>query len=121
MDQELEEEDRMKQTNRIKRLLSLALTAAVLLGVVLPVNGTEPELQALRFQKVDSGSVSAELRQDVAAEIQDEPEYADTDLVRVSIVLDQNPPLTRDFPQWTLPEMRQPCLIAPLCAVARPM
>ena len=52
----------MKQTNRIKRLLSLALTAAVLLGVVLPVNGTEPELQALRFQKVDSGSVSAELR-----------------------------------------------------------
>ena len=60
----------MKQTNRIKRLLSLALTAAVLLGVVLPVNGTEPELQALRFQKVDSGSVSAELRQDVAAEIQ---------------------------------------------------
>ena len=51
----------MKQMNRIKRLLSLALTAAVLLGVVLPVNGTEPELQALRFQKVDSGSVSAEL------------------------------------------------------------
>ena len=116
MDQELEEEDRMKQTNRIKRLLSLALPAAVLLGVVLPVNGTEPELQALRFQKVDSRSVSAELRQDVAAEIQDEPEYADTDLVRVSI-----PPLTRGFPQWTLPETRQPCLIAPLCAVARPM
>ncbi len=42
----------MKQTNRIKRLLSLALTAAVLLGVVLPVNGTEPELQALRFQRL---------------------------------------------------------------------
>ena len=87
----------MKQTNRIKRLLSLALTAAVLLGVVLPVNGTEPELQALRFQKVDSGSVSAELRQDVAAEIQDEPEYADTDLVRVSIVLDQKSTLDEGF------------------------
>ena len=87
----------MKQTNRIKRLLSLALTAAVLLGVVLPVNGTEPELQALRLQKVDSRSDSAELRQDVAAEIQDEPEYADTDLVRVSIVLDQNSTLDEGF------------------------
>ena len=97
----------MKQTNRIKRLLSLALTAAVLLGVVLPVNGTEPELQALRFQKVDSRSVSAELRQDVAAEIQDEPEYADMRPMERAANL--------------LYRALEELLIAPLCAVARPM
>ena len=87
----------MKQTNRIKRLLSLALTAVLLLSLALPAHGAEAEYQALRFQRVDSSSISAELRQDVADEIGDEPEYADADMVRVSIVLDQKSTLDEGF------------------------
>ena len=87
----------MKQTNRIKRLFSLILTAAMLLGLMLPAHAATPETSALRFRQVDNSAVSAELRQDTADEIQDAPDYASTDLVRVSIVLDQKSTLEAGF------------------------
>ena len=87
----------MKQTNRIKRLFPLILTAAMLLGLMLPAHAATPETSALRFRQVDNSAVSAELRQDTADEIQDAPDYASTDLVRVSIVLDQKSTLEAGF------------------------
>ncbi len=69
----------------------------MLLGLMLPAHAATPETSALRFRQVDNSAVSAELRQDTADEIQDAPDYASTDLVRVSIVLDQKSTLEAGF------------------------
>ena len=111
----------MKQTNRIKRLFSLILTAAMLLGLMLPAHAATPETSALRFRQVDNSAVSAELRQDTADEIQDAPDYASTDLVRVSIVLDQKSTLEAGFSTADIAGTPPPCPIAPICATTRPM
>lgn len=74
------------------RLLSVLLVLSLLCGFAVPVNGAgsaSAETQELSFQQVDR-STSAEILNGVpAGEEKEESSYADTDMVRVSIILDK--------------------------------
>ncbi|MBE6946550.1 MAG: hypothetical protein E7459_10780, partial [Ruminococcaceae bacterium] len=77
----------MKQTT--KRILSLLLVLAFVAGFVVPVNATEQTAtdSNVTFTQVDNSAVSATLSPEVAEKQEQTPDYADTDMVRVSIVL----------------------------------
>ena len=81
----------MKQTGFFKRFLSALLILALLAGNGLPVmavnGGNQTGKHNVSFTQVDNSSVSAGLTPNGRAEITGETEYADTDIVRVSIVL----------------------------------
>lgn len=87
----------MKQMNGFKRLLSLALTVAILLSFTVPVQAGEAEYEALSFRRVDNSSASSLVRQDYAEDFVEKPEYADEDMVRISIVLKQKSTLDAGF------------------------
>ncbi|MGN0980030.1 MAG: S8 family serine peptidase [Candidatus Avoscillospira sp.] len=76
-----------------KRLLSLLLALVLCVGLVAPAAAAESEENAqpqVSFEKVDNSEVTAELvktQRQTQDFVQDEPEYRDTDVVRVSIVL----------------------------------
>lgn len=79
----------MKTARTSKRLISLLLVIMLLCSLTLPVladNGNEGS--GLTWEKVDNDSVATNLMNQ-ADDDSDEPEYADTDVVRVSIVLAQ--------------------------------
>lgn len=87
----------MKQTNRIKRLFSLILTAAMLLGLMLPAHAATPETSALRFRQVDNSAVSGRTAAGHCRRNSGCARLCSTDLVRVSIVLDQKSTLEAGF------------------------
>ena len=88
----------MKRKNGSKRMLSLVLAIAMLLSfVVMPVNAEEEEYDALGFEKVENSSAAESLRQDTAPDAGEESVHADTDMVRVSIVLKQASTLDAGF------------------------
>ena len=84
----------MKQTSFFKRLLCMMLIFALVAGNVLPTMaiGTNEKSTSntnISFTRVDNGEVAAGLTPNGKTEITDEEEYAATDVVRVSIVLDK--------------------------------
>ena len=73
----------------VSRLLSLVLSAALLLGCLPAAAAVDRSgTQALRFTQTESGETQGDyLPQSQAEETEASVPYADTDLVRVSIVL----------------------------------
>lgn len=68
------------------RFLSLMLVVALLAGFAVPVGATSGS--KVTFTQVDNDSVTASLREEIPENAPEEPAYADTDMVRVSIVLE---------------------------------
>lgn len=75
----------MKKT-LIIRLLSVLLVIALLTGFAVPVNAVNAGSE-ITFTQVDNDSVSVDLREPYRETPSDTPTYADTDMVRVSIIL----------------------------------
>ena len=71
------------------RILSLLLALTLLCGFAVPVQAQSPERVSLNFQETDG--VSPQLQQEPVKEATQQPEYAPTDVVRVSIVMEKRP------------------------------
>ncbi|MBO5079124.1 MAG: S8 family serine peptidase, partial [Oscillospiraceae bacterium] len=83
----------MKQASFFKRLLCLVLVVAMMAGNTLPVNAAhshDADTQHIHFTQVDNGEVTAGLIPNGQTQITDDAPYADTDVVRVSIILDRS-------------------------------
>ena len=83
----------MKQTSFFKRLLSLVLVVAIMAGYALPANAIHSHASddhLVHFTQVDNSEVSAGLIPNGRTEITEEAQYADTDVVRASIILRRN-------------------------------
>ena len=89
----------MKHAKPMKRALSVLLALVLSLSLVTPTwaaaktpaSGTG---NGLTWEKIDNRSTDLRLDKNNAEKVaQDTPEYADTDVVRVSIVL-------KDAPRW---------------------
>ena len=84
----------MKHTSFFKRFLSMLLIVAMLAGNVLPGmaignHRDETGSSNVSFTKVDNGEVSASLQPAGRTEATEEALYADTDMVRVSIIMEK--------------------------------
>ena len=83
------------------RILSLCLLLSMLLSCVAPISAAQTDSaateQQLSFHQVDNDTVSA-LPANEAEELEDPQEYADTDPVRVSIVLEGKSTVEAGFP-----------------------
>ena len=78
-----------------KRLLSLLLAVALLAGFAVPLRAAGGDDVA--FTKVDNGTVSASLLPEPVEDAAGEPQYADTDGVRVSFMLEKASTLEAGF------------------------
>ncbi len=83
----------MKKSH-FKRVLSLLLTLALLLGFAVPTTAQGAQSDGLSFRKVENGSGSYLNRME---QQEQEQLYEDSDIVRVSIVLEQPSVLERGF------------------------
>lgn len=86
----------MKKSSLSVRLFSLVLAAAMLFSLASPVGATGSS-HTLHYEKVDNRAVSASLLQPVQEEADETTTYADTDMVRVSIVLEKASTLEAGF------------------------
>jgi len=93
----------MKQANFFKRFLCVMLSVVLMAGNVMPIHahGThasedhstdhvEIAGQSVNFTQVDNSEVSASLTPNGRTEITEEEDYADTDVVRASIILSRD-------------------------------
>ena len=71
---------------KLKQLLALVLTLAVVMGFALPTAAADPGPR-VTIEKVSNDAVTAEPEMHTAETKEDTPQYADTDMVRVSITL----------------------------------
>lgn len=81
----------MKKMHLPTRLLAMLLALALLCGFAVPVDAAGSSSETVTFQQVDNSRVSESLRgepADLESE-SDVPEYAGTDMVRVSIFLEE--------------------------------
>ena len=69
------------------RVLSLLLVLAILWGFAVPANAGSAQSVSLDFK--ETSGISPQFQQDPVEEIAEQPEYAPTDVVRVSIVMDK--------------------------------
>ena len=79
----------MERKHLSTRLLSYLLTFAMLLSFAVPVGAAGGGESKVSFTQVDNSAVSASLLTETVENATDEPSYAATDLVRVSILLEQ--------------------------------
>ncbi len=77
-----------------QRMISLMLVLALLVGIAVPVSAADEN--DVTISRVDNSAVSATLLQNPVEETT-APQYADTDLVRVSILLESAPTLQAGF------------------------
>ena len=84
----------MKQA--MKRTVSLLLILALLAGFAVPIGAAGADDQ-LRLTQVDNNSVSASMLAQVKEPDDNTPDYADSDIVRVSIFLEKRPTLQAGF------------------------
>ncbi len=78
-----------------KRLLSLLLTVALLAGFAVPVRASNES--HVTFTKVDDSAVSASLLSEPVEDTEAEPMYEETEMVRVSIMLEKASTLEAGF------------------------
>lgn len=71
---------------KLKQLLALVLTLALVMGFALPAAAADPGPR-VTIEKVSNDAVTAEPEMHTAETKEDTPQYADTDMVRVSITL----------------------------------
>lgn len=88
----------MKRSGFASKFLAVVLTAVLLLGLMAPAGaaGTASDSVRLSFEQVDNSEVTAGL-QSVEAELPEQAPYADTDEVRVSILLERRSTLEAGF------------------------
>lgn len=86
----------MKNSSLPARMLSLLLAVTVLLSLAGPAGATGAH-DMLSYEKVDNSAVSASLLHLAEEETGETSPYADTDLVRVSIVLEKASTLEAGF------------------------
>lgn len=98
----------MKHKHLPSRLLSVLLVFALLCGFAVPAAAAEDTQIEISFRQVDNGRVSADEREPAADEELTQPEYEDTDTVRVSIFLKGNPPSRRASPRRASPPTWRP-------------
>ena len=79
----------------VKVILFLLLAVALLAGFAVPLRAAGGDDVA--FTKVDNGTVSASLLPEPVEDAAEEPQYADTDVVRVSIMLEKASTLEAGF------------------------
>ncbi len=82
----------MKQNAFLKRFLAVALVCALMAGYVIPglaITTDESGKPIVTFTKVDNSSVSASLTPGGKSDLTEEALYADSDVVRVSIILEK--------------------------------
>ena len=76
-----------------KRLVSVMLAVAMAFGLAVPAFAANDRVsagsQSVTWEKVDNDSVSFSLPRQEMEQLRDEPQYADDDVVRVSIILDK--------------------------------
>ena len=89
----------MKTARTTKRFISLLLIIMLLMSLTLPVMATNDKSSGgITWEKVDNDTVKADLPAKAADDTDsDAPEYADTDIVRVSIVLEQKSTVAAGF------------------------
>lgn len=87
----------MKHTHSRNRLLSLLLVLAMLFSFAAPAMAAEGSDAKVSFRQVDNSRVTASDREPVVEEETSQPEYADTDMVRGSIFLNQKATVAADF------------------------
>ncbi|MBE6945440.1 MAG: hypothetical protein E7459_05055, partial [Ruminococcaceae bacterium] len=85
------------QKHLTKRALSLLLALAMVLSFAVPAQATAGNHTEVHFEQVDNSLVSANMLTGREETIVEEQPYADTDLVRVSIFLEQNSTVEAGF------------------------
>ena len=91
--------------HQFMRMLSLMLAAILCLGVVAPAGAAAPTGGTqLEVTPVDNRAVSAQIAQNVFSQPEEEPPYLPTDLVRVSILLDEKSTLEAGYPTGDVAE-----------------
>ena len=68
---------------KLKQLLALVLTLAVVMGFALPAAAADPGPR-VTIEKVSNDAVTAEPEMHTAETKEDTPQYADTDMLRPS-------------------------------------
>ena len=101
-----------------KRLVSLLLVLAIGCGFALPAAAADGKPQ-VSWEQVDNGEVRAALPRNEVTSPEKEPDYQDSDVVRVSIVLESRPRWRWAIPPWELPATGAPCPTAQLWLGAR--
>ncbi len=102
----------MKKMHLPSRLLSMLLVLALLCGFAAPRGAAGSSSTGLSLTQVDNSAVSASL-QEQAVEEPEEADYADTDMVRVSIVMETASTVGAGFATWkTLRITMRRCLTA---------
>ena len=94
----------MKKTHLPTRLLAMVLAFALLFGFAVPVGATGTGEAEITFRQVDNSAVSVDSKTELPVESPSQPDYADTDVVRVSIFLEKDSTVqagysTRDIAQ----------------------
>ncbi|MBQ7491369.1 MAG: Ig-like domain-containing protein [Clostridia bacterium] len=84
-----------------KRLVSVMLAVAMVFGLAVPAFAANNEApvgsQGITWEKVDNDSVSFRLPRQEMEQLRDEPQYADNEMVRVSIILAKPSALEKGF------------------------
>lgn len=90
-----------------KRLISLLLALVLCLGLAVPVSAADTGSSGVQIEKVDNSAVSVSTLDDSKQANLDEEEtplYQDTDMVRVSIVLEGKSTLEKGFSTQSIAE-----------------
>ena len=86
----------MKKMHLSSRLLSLLLIVALLFSFAVPV-GAANSGSNVSFKQVDNSAVTGSLQEGIPEEEPDGLDYADAEVVRVSIVLDKESTIEAGF------------------------
>ena len=89
----------MKKMHLSSRLLSLLLIVALLFSFAVPV-GAANSGSNVSFKQVDNSAVSGSLQEGIPEEEPDGLDYADAEVVRVSIVLDKESTIEAGFSHY---------------------
>ena len=87
----------MKKTYPTTRFLSWLLIAAMLCSFAVPIRAVGTDATALSFHQTDRAAVDGTLQESQAGDAPASPRPADTELVRVSIVLEEASTLEAGF------------------------
>ena len=90
----------MKKTHLPTRLLAMVLAFALLFGFAVPVGATGTGEAEITFRQVDNSAVSVDSKTELPVESPSQPDYADTDVVRVSIFLEKDSTVQAVMAHW---------------------
>lgn len=110
----------MKNRHGMTSLLAWLLVVAMCICAV-PIHGAGTQNVALPFQKAENAAADGALPERIPEEIPDSPDHLDTDLVRVSVVLEKPATLQLAFPPNILQKISRRRPTAGVCGNCRRM